>query len=188
MNSFYPRIPTKRVNQDAPLPTYAHDGDAGMDLCSMEDVTLWPGETVTVKTGIAMAIPKGWAGFVFPRSGLGSRGLTLSNCVGVIDSTYRGEIGAPLHNNHPTHKPAEDARPKGLLARLRELIVRRLQWQLVPNNHPIAVHKGDRVCQIVFLPVGQATLVETDELDETERSDGGFGSTGTGTITKGPRP
>lgn len=146
-------IQIKRVNPDAELPSYAHDGDAALDLRSMEDVTLAPGGTKIVGTGIAVAIPTGLVGLVFPRSGLGSKGLTLSNAVGVIDSGYRGEIRAPLHNNHP-HSERE------------------------PNGGWMTVHKGDRVCQIAFMPYAIAKIVETDSLDETNRGENGFGSTG----------
>lgn len=87
------------VRNHAQMPEYAHDGDAGMDLRIMEDVTLKPNERKTVGTGLAFAIPDGCVGLVFPRSGLASKtGVTLSNCVGVIDATYRGEVGATLHN------------------------------------------------------------------------------------------
>jgi dUTP pyrophosphatase len=83
----------KRLDQGIPLPSYAHDGDAGLDLLSSEDVTLSPGERVLIGTGIAVAIPEGYAGFVQPRSGLALRhGLTFVNSPGLIDSHYRGEI------------------------------------------------------------------------------------------------
>lgn len=152
MMTMYPPVPTRRVDADAELPRYAHAGDAAMDLCSMEYVTIAPGETMTVGTGIAMAIPEGFVGLVFPRSGLGSRGLTLSNAVGVIDSGYRGEIRVPLHNNRPVYDRLPDLR----------------------------VRRGDRVCQIAIVPVATAQLVEVEDLDETERGTNGLGSTGVG--------
>lgn len=84
---------------DVSEPSYAHPGDAGMDLRITEDVVLAPGERRTVPTGIAVAIPEGCVGLVFPRSGLASkRGITLSNAVGVIDAPYRGEVCATLWN------------------------------------------------------------------------------------------
>jgi dUTP pyrophosphatase len=83
----------KRLDPGLPLPAYAHDGDAGMDLLAAEDVTLRPFERALVATGIAVAIPEGYAGFVQPRSGLAiKRGLSLVNTPGLIDSHYRGEI------------------------------------------------------------------------------------------------
>jgi dUTP pyrophosphatase len=86
-------IPIKRLDPDLPLPTYAHEGDAGLDLYAAEDRTLGPLERALVPTGIAIAIPEGHAGFVQPRSGLAlKRGLTFVNTPGLIDAHYRGEI------------------------------------------------------------------------------------------------
>lgn len=87
------RLPIKRIDSDLPLPRYAHDGDAGLDLFAAEDATLLPGQRRLIGTGIAVAIPDGFAGFVQPRSGLAVRhGLSLVNTPGLIDSHYRGEI------------------------------------------------------------------------------------------------
>lgn len=93
-----------RLSDGAELPRYAHDGDAGLDLRITHDVTLEPGARATVGTGLAVEIPQGCVGLVFPRSGLASKhGITLSNSVGVIDSGYRGEIGAtPLNQSDET--------------------------------------------------------------------------------------
>lgn len=88
-----------RISGGVELPRYAHDGDAGLDLRIIHDVTLEPGQRANVGTGVAVEIPQGCVGLVFPRSGLASKhGITLSNSVGVIDSGYRGEIGASLVN------------------------------------------------------------------------------------------
>lgn len=88
-----------RLSDGAELPRYAHEGDAGLDLRITHDVTLKPGERATVGTGLAVEVPQGCVWLVFPRSGLASKhGITLSNSVGVIDSGYRGEIGATLLN------------------------------------------------------------------------------------------
>jgi dUTP pyrophosphatase len=87
------QLPIKRIDLDLPIPQYAHPGDAGMDLYSAEDLTLAPGHRALVPTGISLAIPEGYAGFVQPRSGLAIRhGLSLVNTPGLIDSHYRGEI------------------------------------------------------------------------------------------------
>lgn len=87
------RIQVKRLDQALPLPRYAHDGDAGLDLLAACDASLAPGDRALIPTGIAIAIPDGYAGFVQPRSGLALRsGLTLVNTPGLIDSHYRGEI------------------------------------------------------------------------------------------------
>lgn len=88
-----------RISDGVELPRYAHEGDAGLDLRIKHDVTLEPGQRANVGTGVAVEIPQGCVGLVFPRSGLATKfGITLSNSVGVIDSGYRGEIGASLIN------------------------------------------------------------------------------------------
>jgi dUTP pyrophosphatase len=88
-----------RLDPAVPLPGYARHGDAGADLCAAEDIDLAPGERVVVRTGIAIALPEGYAGFVHPRSGLAARhGLTLVNAPGTIDAGYRGEIKVILLN------------------------------------------------------------------------------------------
>ncbi len=88
-----------RLDPAAPLPGYARHGDAGADLCAAEDIDLAPGERAVVRTGIAIALPEGYAGFVHPRSGLAARhGITLVNAPGTIDAGYRGEIKVILLN------------------------------------------------------------------------------------------
>jgi dUTP pyrophosphatase len=92
-------LPFKRLDPDASLPEQAHPGDAGLDLRSVMDVEVKPGERVMVRTGLAVAIPEGHAGLVLPRSGLASkRGLTLSNAPGLIDAGYRGEVVCAVVN------------------------------------------------------------------------------------------
>jgi dUTP pyrophosphatase len=89
----------QRLREDAVLPAYAHPGDAGLDLASVEEVTLRPGERAAVPTGLAMAIPGGWVGLVHPRSGLARRhGITVANAPGTIDAGYRGEVLVLLCN------------------------------------------------------------------------------------------
>ncbi len=92
-------LPFKRLDPAAELPAQAHEGDAGLDLCSTIDVEVLPGERAMVPTGLSVAIPDGYAGLVLPRSGLASRqGLTLANAPGLIDSGYRGEITCAVVN------------------------------------------------------------------------------------------
>ena len=91
-----------RLDPSVPLPGYARHGDAGADLCAAEDIDLAPGERVVVRTGIAIALPEGYAGFVHPRSGLAARhGITLVNAPGTIDAGYRGEIKVILLSTDP---------------------------------------------------------------------------------------
>lgn len=141
------RMTIKRLDDGLPLPRYAHEGDAGLDLYSAEDVTLAPFQRQLIATGISVAIPEGYAGFVQPRSGLAiKQGLSLVNTPGLIDSHYRGEIKAIAINLDPTS--------------------------------PIEVRRGDKIAQLVIQPVARVELLEVDELDETVRGEGGFGSTG----------
>ena len=142
-----PRVLIRRLDPSLPLPSYAVAGDAGMDLCSAVDVVLKPGERCRIATGIAVAIPEGYAGFVQPRSGLAARtGLGFVNSPGLIDSGYRGEI---------------------------QVVAINLDWQ-----EPIEIRRGDKIAQLVILPVPQATLAEVEHLPASDRGDGGFGSTG----------
>lgn len=142
------KVKIQYLNPEAKQPEYATDGSAGMDLSAVMDkpVTLNVGGRAMIPTGIALQIPKGYGGFVFPRSGLSyKKGISMANCVGVIDSDYTGEIKVVLHNI---------------------------------SGHAYTVNPGDRIAQLVFLPVATAELEEAEELETTERGDGGFGSTG----------
>ena len=169
MNTLHPTIRVKRVNPDAQIPTKAHPSDAAYDLCAMEDVTLRPGEWKMVGSGIACAIPEGFCGMVYPRSGMGCKGLVLKNTCGLIDAHYRGEVMLPLFNNNPTHvwqdRPSPASNTK--------------ITDLVPNTKgTIHIRKGDRVAQMRIELVPDTTLVEVDELDDTDRGVSGFGASG----------
>ena len=97
--SMYPTVEVKRLNPDAPMPQFARDGDAGSDLCTMDEVEIEPHETRMAHSGISVAIPRGFEGTIRPRSGMASkRGITLANAPSTIDSNYRGEVLLPLHN------------------------------------------------------------------------------------------
>jgi len=96
------KIPIRRVHPDAVIPTPHHEGDAGGDLVAVEECHLAPGARATVSTGLSLAIPDGYAGFVLPRSGLASRfGVTCANAPGLIDAGYRGEVKVALVNLDP---------------------------------------------------------------------------------------
>ena len=140
-------VQIKRLDKDLPLPAYANPGDAGLDLYAAADVVIECGRRAVVPTGVAVAIPQGYAGFVQPRSGLAAKkGLSIVNTPGLIDSGYRGELKAIAINT--------DA------------------------SSPIEVKRGDRIAQLVIQAVPIVDLCEVDELDETERGVGGFGSSG----------
>jgi dUTP pyrophosphatase len=94
-----PELPVRRLDPGLPLPAYAHPGDAGADLCAATEVVLAPGGRATVGTGMAVAVPEGYAAFVHPRSGLASRhGITVVNAPGTVDAGYRGEVKVVLLN------------------------------------------------------------------------------------------
>lgn len=119
------RVPVtvRRLDPGLPLPSYSHPGDAGADLYTATDVVLAPGERVTVPTGLAIALPDGYAAFVHPRSGLAARcGLTIVNAPGTVDAGYRGEIRVTLLNTD-SHTPVELARGD----RIAQLVIQRVE-------------------------------------------------------------
>ncbi|MEO6318005.1 MAG: dUTP diphosphatase [Acidimicrobiales bacterium] len=124
-------VPVVRLDPDLPLPAYARPGDAGLDLLAREDVTLAPaGGRALVPTGIAIAIPDGYAGFVQPRSGLALRhGVTCINSPGLIDAGYRDELKVALVNLDPTE--AFEVRRGERIAQLVVQAVARVEWQAV---------------------------------------------------------
>ncbi|QIS13729.1 dUTP diphosphatase [Nocardia arthritidis] len=118
-----PPIPLMRLDPGIPMPTRAHHGDAGVDLCTTEDVILEPGERVLVGTGIAVALPVGTVGLIHPRSGLAAKaGLSVVNTPGTVDAGYRGEIKVCLINHDP-RTPIELRRGD----RIAQLLVQRVE-------------------------------------------------------------
>jgi len=118
------KLEIRRIDPDLPLPSYARDGDAGLDLSSAEDVVLKPGERVVVPTGFSIAIPEGHAGFVHARSGRAFReGLALPNAPGLIDAGYRGELKVLLVNLDPA-EPIYIERGE----KIAQLVVQRIEW------------------------------------------------------------
>ncbi|MFF0814015.1 dUTP diphosphatase [Rhodococcus sp. NPDC003318] len=118
-----PAVELIRLDPEIPLPRRAHEGDAGVDLCSTEDVTLDPGERALVGTGIAIALPLGTVGLIHPRSGLAAKsGLSVVNTPGTVDAGYRGEIKVCLIN-HDTRTPIEIRRGD----RIAQLLVQRVE-------------------------------------------------------------
>ena len=134
-----------QVRPGARVPARAYAGDAGLDLAACEQLELRPGERALVPTGLAVAIPEGYAGFVQPRSGLAARdGITVVNSPGLIDSGYRGEIQVVLLNTD--------------------------------QERTFTAEAGDRIAQLVVLPVPALLVREVDELPPSERGVRGFGS------------
>ncbi len=141
-------VEIKKLSPSAQLPTRGSEQAAGYDLhaCLASELTIAPGATAMVGTGLAFALPQGYFGGVFARSGLSvKQGLRPANCVGVIDSDYRGECMVALHNDSDT---------------------------------PRTIAHGDRIAQLVVLPYLPVSFTEVQQLDTTQRGEGGFGSTG----------
>ena len=140
------RIALQRLDDGLPIPAHAHPGDGGVDLYARESVCLDAGQRAVVPTGIAVAIPDGFAGLVTPRSGLAARnGISVVNVSVKEDSGYRGEVKVVLVNL---------------------------------SNESFEVDRGDRIAQFVVIPVSVQEFVVVEELPDTTRGSGGFGSTG----------
>jgi dUTP pyrophosphatase len=140
-------ITVQRLDPGVPLPGYAHPGDAGADLVTTTDLRLDPGQRAIVATGIAIALPDGYAAFVHPRSGLAAKhGVTVVNAPGTIDAGYRGEIKVTLLNTDP--------------------------------ERAVTFKRGDRIAQLVVQRVEYVLFREADQLPDSRRGAGGFGSTG----------
>ena len=141
------KVRIKKLNENAVIPSYAKDGDAGMDLVATSIISNTSTQ-ITYGIGLALEIPKGFVGLIFPRSSVRKTRLMLSNCVGVVDSGYRGELQATFNkiNNDSVSE----------------------------NDYKV----GDRIAQIMIIPHPEIEFEEADELSDTERGEGGFGSTG----------
>lgn len=142
------KVKIKKLNERAIIPTYGSDYAAGADLyaCTEGEITVDAGQTVLIKTGLALEVPVGYGAFIYARSGLASkRGLAPANKVGVVDCDYRGEVMVALHNH---------------------------------SSIPQTINHGERIAQMVIAPYITAEFEEVDELTETIRGAGGFGSTG----------
>lgn len=136
----------KKLHDDAIIPNFAHKGDAGMDLYSIEEVVIPASESKLIKTGISIALPKNTEAQVRPRSGLALKhSVTVLNTPGTIDEGYRGEIGVILINH---------------------------------GKEDFIVNKNMKIAQMVVKPIYDINILEVNDLDDTERGNGGFGSTG----------
>lgn len=142
------KVNIKKVHPDAVIPKYAKESDAGLDLVATSIISETPSQ-ITYGLGIALEIPEGFVGLVFPRSSIRKTRLQLSNSVGVIDSGYRGELQATFNKITTTIENQK-------------------------NDYNV----GDRVCQIMIIPHPTIEFNEVNELSNTERGEGGFGSTG----------
>ena len=141
------RVPIKILSRDAQIPHMAYNGDAGVDLRSVERIVLKPQEHAMVATGLAIALPEGYAGFILPRSGLAAKhGISIVNAPGLIDSNYRGELKVILLNTDP--------------------------------DNSFTIEIGDRIAQLIVMPVPTINFEQVEELTESQRGESGFGSSG----------
>lgn len=151
------KVKFKKLSPNAIVPSYAREGDAGMDLFTPEGIfkiLLYPGERLLVKTGLAIELAPGFEGQVRSKSGRALKeGLAVLNSPGTIDAGYRGEVGAILYNSNP---PGH-------------------------GKSPIVIEPGQAIAQLVVKPVERAEIEVVEELSESARGTGGFGSTGLGT-------
>ena len=149
MKNIQLKILDSRVGKQFPLPEYATDGSAGLDLraCIDREMTLEPGQTELIPTGLAIHIADpSLAAVILPRSGLGHKhGIVLGNLVGLIDSDYQGQLFVSTWNR---------------------------------GSEPFALKPGERLAQLVFVPVLQAAFDIVDEFDQSDRGEGGFGHSG----------
>lgn len=141
------KLKIRKIHESAVTPSYAHEGDAGLDLYSIDEVEIAASETTLIHTGIKIELPQGTEAQIRPRSGLALKhSVTVLNTPGTIDEGYRGEIGVILINH---------------------------------GKNTFKVTKGMKIAQMVIKPVLYVEVEETDELSQTSRGQGGFGSTGT---------
>lgn len=148
------QLKVKRLTDTAVLPVKAHQSDAGFDICADEDITINAGETVTVSTGLSIAIPEGYYGRLKGRSGLTAK-TALRVQEGTIDASYRGEVK--------------------VICELRTMSMRTIGLGF---NTGYPIKRGERIAQLIIQKLPEIELVDVDELDDTDRGDGGFGSTG----------
>ena len=156
------------LTDGAPLPAHAKPGDAGLDLTSRRTETILPGETVMIHTGLYAEIPDGFCGLVLPRSGVASKlGLAPINSPGLIDSGYRGEILVPLHNYNQAAKIVEEDFDGTMV------------WSVEANFEAAReVKEGERIAQLVIVPHETVDCLQVNKLDDTDRGNTGFGSSG----------
>lgn len=191
------RVKVKKMNEAAETPKYAKPGDAGFDLVAAEDVIIEPGETKVINTGLAFEIPPGYELQVRPRSGI-SRKTKLRVVLGTVDSGYRGEVGVIVDNfafpeytawhteedgyvvapENESFLLTIDSKYEELKYTMPDKTTIPLEYGRYRPNQTYIIRKGDRIAQGVIAPIETACFVEADELSDSERGTGGFGSTG----------
>lgn len=164
-------VKIKKLHEDAVIPQYAREMDAGFDLVAVEDTLIAPGASAKIPTGLAFALPEGYELQVRPRSGIGAKTkLRLSNAPGTVDAGYRGEVCVLIDNI----RTASGERGYTCL----DAGEKSVEVEVEVDKHSYLIRKGDRIAQGVVAQVPLAVFEVVDELDETERGSGGFGSSG----------
>lgn len=163
-------VKVKRLHNDAVIPRYAREGDAGFDLVAVEDTIIEPGETAVIKTGIAFELPTGYEMQIRPRSGITAK-TKLRVQLGTVDSGYRGEVGVIVDNIHSGRYPNGAVHRYGF----------NLDGTKTSDTHRYGayiIRKGDRIAQAVINRIPTVQITEVDELGDSDRGGGGFGSSG----------
>lgn len=183
-------IKIKKLNDNATIPTYAHETDSGFDLYAADDVLIEPGETALVSTGIAIDIPEGFEVQVRPRSGI-TRKTKLRVQLGTIDEGYTGDIGIIVDNIAQSEYDIHEWSEVGyVIEEVFDIFVNTVSGEpkRMMTYNPVGtylIQRGDKIAQGVLAPVAHATFVEVDEFDgESARGANGFGSSG---VRKEPR-
>lgn len=155
-------IKVKMLHEDAIIPTYATPGSAGFDLCCVENITINPGETVPIPTGLAFEIPEGYEIQIRPRSGHSLKTkLRVANSPGTIDADYRGEVKVIMENTDYVRAVVSQGHDLG-----------------ADGGYPISIKKGTKIAQAVLCYVPKMKFEVVEALSDTKRGGGGFGSTG----------
>lgn len=165
----YIQIPFVKCHPNAKMPEYAHPDDSGMDVYAVDDYVIHPGETKLIPTGIKVAVPNGYEIQIRPKSGRALKTkMRIANSIGTVDAGFRGELQVIIENIEP---PIKD-----------------ITYDFDDNGRPIitsilrgsdmAIGKGEKFAQLVLMEVPKAVLFQVENLDDTERADGGFGSSG----------
>lgn len=160
-------IKVSKLSDDAIVPTKAYESDAGWDLYASENATVKAGQRNIIKTGISFEIPEGWCGLIWPRSGLSVKN-GIDVLAGVIDSSYRGEVMVCLYNTC-------DVNPIYNTCDINPVYNTETERYSLKD---LKIKKGDRIAQILFHEVPEVKMVEDNNLSETKRNEGGFGSSG----------
>lgn len=172
-------VKVKRLRADAVIPEYATPGAAGFDLVAAEDVIIEPGEIKLIPTGLAFEIPQGYELQIRMRSGIAKKTkLRMPNGIGTIDADYRGEVFVMLEN---TWLVGGNGHSRYMLTDIQNKVKYFSKYGLrapAQRSNSYIIRRGDRIAQGVIAPVMRAVLEEADDLSETDRGDGGFGSTG----------